>query len=102
MSSSDREGLRETPVTAQGLLRRYLTILILAALAALIPYLVPYDSISDVPRVFVVTYYGLLALVAGWFGIVWIFQTARLVLRIEHASLFAVLVGIVSNSLSRK
>jgi hypothetical protein len=68
---------------ARQLLRRYLPILVLAALAALIPYFFPYDSISDVPRRVVVTYYGLLAVVAGLFGIIWILRTARLVVSPE-------------------
>lgn len=59
----------------------YPLVLALAVLSALIPFFFLSDLMNAVPRRFVVAWYGLLALVAGWFGIRWIILlTARLVL----------------------
>lgn len=58
---------------------RYPLVLALSVLGALIPFFAPLGLMSAIPRLFVVAWYGFLAVVAGVFGIRWILLTARLV-----------------------
>jgi len=59
---------------------RQLLLLIACMLLALVPYSVPENLIQSLPRFGVVLYYTVLSLLAGWFGITWIWQAARNVL----------------------
>lgn len=100
MGPSDLERHRETRITmrliiaseepteqataaasslARALRLRYPLVLALSILGALIPFFAPLGLMSAIPRLFVVAWYGLLAAVAGGFGIMWILLTARLI-----------------------
>jgi ABC-type bacteriocin/lantibiotic exporter with double-glycine peptidase domain len=67
--------------------RRYGFILFISAILALAPFIVPLYLMNLVPRIVVVTWYTLLALVAGCFGIMWILSAARLAFAAREADI---------------
>jgi hypothetical protein len=64
----------------RALLARQLSLLVACVLLALVPFFAPRSLIDFVTRFGVVLYYSALSLVAGWFGIRWIWQATRTVL----------------------
>jgi len=65
-------------------LRRYPLALLLCAAAALVPYILSSEAMMSVPRAAIVWWYALIALAAGFSGIMWILRTALLTLRTQH------------------
>ncbi len=63
----------------RSLLVRQLLLLVACVLLALVPFFVPQALIDFVTRFGVVLYYSALSLLAGWFGIKWIWQATRIV-----------------------
>jgi hypothetical protein len=70
----------------RALRRRWWGLLVLSLLLAGIPFLLPQHATESVPRFAFVVYYSVLSLFVGWFGISWIFQTARLINAAEKDS----------------
>lgn len=69
---------------ARNLLLRQLLLCVACVVLALVPFFVPQHVIESVPRFGVVLYYAVLSLLAGWFGIKWLWQIARVVLSADH------------------
>lgn len=78
---SSGEPAQNHPVRPQPAVRlRWPLLLLLTCVLALVPYVLPQHLIESFPRFGVVLYYAVLSLLTGWFGITWIWQTARFVL----------------------
>lgn len=95
---------------AAGLSRRYIVLLAVPVAAGFLPFLLSRELTQAIPAAAFVVFYGLLAVAAGASGIAWILHAARLALHtrpnsvpfmLGGGSLFAILVGLVSNFLSR-
>ena len=75
---SSGEPARNHPAgTEQAAHLRWPLLLLVVCVLALLPFFIPERLIQSFPRFGVVLYYAALSLLAGWFGITWIWQTAR-------------------------
>jgi hypothetical protein len=101
MSSSDPTAAREQDVTMNVVitlqastvqvpaapkslgpgLRHYPLLLLLCTVGALVPYMLPSEVTTSIPRVAIVSWYAVIALAAGFCGITWILRTALLTLQ---------------------
>jgi protein-S-isoprenylcysteine O-methyltransferase Ste14 len=59
-------------------------LLLVVCVLALVPFFIPERLIQSFPGFGVVPYYAVLSLLAGWFGITWIWQTARRVFSADN------------------
>jgi hypothetical protein len=101
MSSSDPTTEREQGVTMNVVIRlqtssiqvtevprsfgpgllHYPLLLLLCAVGALFPYMLPSEVMRSIPRAAIVLWYAVIALAAGFWGITWILRIAFLTLK---------------------
>ena len=82
---SSGEPARNHPAgTERAVHRCWPLLLLVVCVFALVPFFIPERLIQSFPRFGVVLYYAVLSLLAGWFGITWIWQTARRVFSADN------------------